>query len=103
MPEDHLTAERNVTGKALSYTVSRTVTRFCRSADRAIRRHVPRLCGIEAEGLHARFMRLLEEGRRVALVAGGAGRWITAELVNRLGAHSRFRLGAPATRSGWLG
>jgi hypothetical protein len=98
-----LVAERNGTDKALLYAVPRTVTRFCRSADRAIRRHhVPRLRGIEAEGLHARLMHLLEEGRRVALVAGGTGRWITAELMNRLGVHGRFRLGAPATRCGWL-
>ncbi|PIB07549.1 hypothetical protein B1C81_18580 [Streptomyces sp. HG99] len=49
--------ERNVTNKALSYTVLRTVTRFCQSADRTIQRHhVPRLRGIEAEDLHAQLV-----------------------------------------------
>lgn len=49
--------ERNVTNKALSYTVLRTVTRFCQSADRTIQRHhVPRLRGIEAEHLHAQLV-----------------------------------------------
>ncbi|GHH43043.1 UvrD-helicase domain-containing protein [Streptomyces candidus] len=49
--------ERNVTNKALSYTVLRTVTRFCQSADRVIQRHhVPHLRGIEAEHLHAQLV-----------------------------------------------
>ncbi|MEU5209329.1 UvrD-helicase domain-containing protein [Streptomyces sp. NPDC020742] len=49
--------ERNVTNKALSYTVLRTVTRFCQSADRTIKRHhVPRLRGVEAEDLHAQLV-----------------------------------------------
>ena len=49
--------ERNVTNKALSYTVLRTVTRFCQSADSAIQRHhVPRLRGIETEQLHAQLV-----------------------------------------------
>ncbi|MET7718148.1 UvrD-helicase domain-containing protein [Streptomyces sp. NPDC005407] len=49
--------ERNVTNKALSYTVLRTVTRFCQSADPTIQRHhVPRLRGIEAEDLHAQLV-----------------------------------------------
>ncbi|WP_405876541.1 UvrD-helicase domain-containing protein [Streptomyces sp. NBC_01136] len=52
--------ERNVTNKALSYTVLRTVTRFCQSADLAIQRyHVPRLRGIEAEHLHAQLVDLV--------------------------------------------
>lgn len=49
--------ERNVTNKALSYTVLRTVTRFCQSADSTIKRHhVPRMRGIEAEDLHAQLI-----------------------------------------------
>lgn len=49
--------ERNVTNKALSYTVLRTVTRFCQSADTTIQRyHVPRLRGIEVEDLHAQLV-----------------------------------------------
>lgn len=49
--------ERNVTNKALSYTVLRTVTRFCQSADLTIQRyHVPRLRGIEMEDLHAQLV-----------------------------------------------
>ncbi len=49
--------ERNVTNKALSYTVLRTVTRFCQSADRTIQRHhVPHLRGIEDEHLHAQLV-----------------------------------------------
>ena len=49
--------ERNVTNKALSYTVLRTVTRFCHSADSVIQRHhVPHLRGIEAEHLHAQLV-----------------------------------------------
>lgn len=49
--------EQNVTDKALSYTVLRTVTRFCQSADSIIKRHhVPRLRGIEAEDLHAQLV-----------------------------------------------
>ncbi|WP_411081607.1 UvrD-helicase domain-containing protein [Streptomyces sp. cmx-18-6] len=49
--------ERNVTNKALSYTVLRTVTRFCQSADSTIQRHhVPRLRGIEEEQLHAQLV-----------------------------------------------
>jgi superfamily I DNA/RNA helicase len=52
--------ERNVTNKALSYTVLRTVTRFCQSADPTIQRyHVPRLRGIEAEHLHAQLVDLV--------------------------------------------
>ncbi|WP_078969792.1 UvrD-helicase domain-containing protein [Streptomyces natalensis] len=44
---------RNVTNKALSYTVLRTVTRFCHSADTGLaRHHVPSLRGAEAEALH---------------------------------------------------
>ncbi|MEV0115299.1 UvrD-helicase domain-containing protein [Streptomyces sp. NPDC050844] len=49
--------ERSVTNKALSYTVLRTVTRFCQSADTTIQRyHVPRLRGIEVEDLHAQLV-----------------------------------------------
>ncbi|MDX6331480.1 MAG: hypothetical protein QOI83_3863 [Streptomycetaceae bacterium] len=48
---------RNVSNKALSYTVLRTVTRFCQSADRTIsHHHVPRLRGIEAEETHAQLV-----------------------------------------------
>ncbi|MGP4000624.1 UvrD-helicase domain-containing protein [Streptomyces sp. 8N706] len=49
--------ERKVTNKALSYTVLRTVTRFCQSAERTLKRHhVPRLRGVEAEDLHAQLV-----------------------------------------------
>ncbi|GHE11427.1 UvrD-helicase domain-containing protein [Streptomyces alanosinicus] len=49
--------ERDVTNKALSYTVLRTVTRFCQSADPMIQPyHVPRLRGIEMEDLHAQLV-----------------------------------------------
>ncbi|MFD7546029.1 UvrD-helicase domain-containing protein [Streptomyces sp. NPDC059816] len=49
--------DRNVTNKALSYTVLRTVTRFCQSADRTIKRHhVPALRGVEAADQHAQLV-----------------------------------------------
>ncbi|MBK3580470.1 UvrD-helicase domain-containing protein [Streptomyces sp. MBT65] len=52
--------ERDVTNKALSYTVLRTVTRFCQSADPTIQRyHVPRLRGIEVEDLHAQLVEVV--------------------------------------------
>ncbi|MEV6395907.1 UvrD-helicase domain-containing protein [Streptomyces sp. NPDC051907] len=42
--------------KALSHAVLRTVTRYCHSADRTLaRHHVPRLRGLEDEGLHAQL------------------------------------------------
>ena len=48
---------RNVTNKALPYTVLWTITRAHQSADRTIQRyHVPRLRGIEAEGMHAQLI-----------------------------------------------
>ncbi|MFB7555488.1 UvrD-helicase domain-containing protein [Streptomyces brevispora] len=52
--------ERNVTNKALSYTVLRTVTRFCQSADRTLQgHHVPHLRGIEAGDLHAQLVEIV--------------------------------------------
>ncbi|TDF44484.1 ATP-dependent helicase [Streptomyces sp. WAC05374] len=46
--------DRVVTNKALSYTVFRTVKRFCYSADTEIEaHHVPRLRGLETDTLHA--------------------------------------------------
>ncbi|MCL7497022.1 MULTISPECIES: UvrD-helicase domain-containing protein [Streptomyces] len=51
---------RKVTHKALSYTVLRTVTRFCQSADRDIGpHHVPPLRGAESEPLHAQLTELV--------------------------------------------
>lgn len=45
--------DREVTNKALSYTVMRTVIRFCQSADPVLRRHhVPWLRGIPDECVH---------------------------------------------------
>ncbi|MGW0819078.1 UvrD-helicase domain-containing protein [Streptomyces viridiviolaceus] len=46
--------DREVTQKALSNTILRTVTRFCHTADEAITsHHVPLLRGLEDVGLHA--------------------------------------------------
>ncbi|MCB5907204.1 UvrD-helicase domain-containing protein [Streptomyces pinistramenti] len=51
---------RKVTHKALSYTVLRTVTRFCQSADKDIgHQHVPSLRGAESEPLHRRLADLV--------------------------------------------
>jgi superfamily I DNA/RNA helicase len=48
--------EREVSQKALSNAMLRTVTRFCHAADPAItRHHVPRLRGLEDKGLHAQL------------------------------------------------
>ncbi|WP_326655028.1 UvrD-helicase domain-containing protein [Streptomyces sp. NBC_01750] len=48
--------ERDVTHKALSHAVLRTVTRYCHSADRTLtRHHVPRLRGLEDPDLHAQL------------------------------------------------
>ncbi|MBT2526996.1 ATP-dependent helicase [Streptomyces sp. ISL-99] len=50
--------ERDVSHKALSHAVLRTVTRFCHSADPVITRyHVPRLRGLEGTDLHAELSR----------------------------------------------
>lgn len=47
---------RDVSPRALSYTVLRTVTRYCHSADPTLtRRHVPGLRGLEADHLHAQL------------------------------------------------
>lgn len=47
---------RDVSARALSYCVVKTVTRFCQSADPQIEaRHVPPLRGIEAADLHAQL------------------------------------------------
>ncbi|MGV4924414.1 UvrD-helicase domain-containing protein [Streptomyces sp. BHT-5-2] len=51
---------RKVDNKALSYTVLRTVTRFCQSADKEIaHHHVPPLRGAESEPLHAQLAGLV--------------------------------------------
>ncbi|MFG2494736.1 UvrD-helicase domain-containing protein [Streptomyces caniferus] len=51
---------RKMTNKALSYTVLRTVTRFCQSADSEIApHHVPPLRGAESAPLHAQFAELV--------------------------------------------
>ncbi|PNE41825.1 UvrD-helicase domain-containing protein [Streptomyces noursei] len=51
---------RKVNNKALSYTVLRTVTRFCQSADKEIAHpHVPPLRGAEAEPLHTQLAGLV--------------------------------------------
>jgi hypothetical protein len=48
--------DRDLTSKTLSYTVLRTVTRYCHSADPTLtRHHVPRMRGLEADGLHAQL------------------------------------------------
>lgn len=48
--------EREVTPKALSHAVLRTVTRYCHSADRTLtRNHVPRLRGLEDKDLHTQL------------------------------------------------
>ncbi|MET7622271.1 UvrD-helicase domain-containing protein [Streptomyces sp. NPDC005408] len=48
--------ERDVTHKALSHTVLRTVTRYCHSADRTLtRHHVPRLRGLDDMDLHTQL------------------------------------------------
>lgn len=50
---------RTVTSKALSSTVLRTVTGFCRSADPDLAAHnVPRLRGAESDMLHAQLARI---------------------------------------------
>jgi superfamily I DNA/RNA helicase len=49
-------ADREVTHKALSQTVLKTVTRYCHSADRTINRHhVPRLRGLETPEQHTQL------------------------------------------------
>ncbi|MGG2465407.1 UvrD-helicase domain-containing protein [Streptomyces sp. RGM 3693] len=51
---------RKVNNKALSYTVLRTVTRFCQSADKEIaHHHVPPLRGAESEPLHTQLAGLV--------------------------------------------
>lgn len=51
---------RKMTNKALSYTVLRTVTRFCQSADSKIApHHVPPLRGAESAPLHAQLADLV--------------------------------------------
>jgi hypothetical protein len=52
--------ERDVTPKALSHAVLRTVTRYCHSADRTLtRHHVPRLRGLEDDTLHAQLAQIV--------------------------------------------
>jgi hypothetical protein len=51
--------DRRVSNRALSYTVFRTVQRFCQSADAEIHRyHVPFLRGLEAEEHHQQLVQL---------------------------------------------
>ncbi|MFB7631533.1 UvrD-helicase domain-containing protein [Streptomyces sp. NPDC056149] len=51
---------RKVNNKALSYTVLRTVTRFCQSADKELaHHHVPPLRGAESEPLHTQLATLV--------------------------------------------
>ena len=48
--------ERDVSHKALSHAVLRTVTRYCHSADPVItHHHVPQMRGLEAQDLHAQL------------------------------------------------
>ncbi|MGP3927224.1 UvrD-helicase domain-containing protein [Streptomyces sp. 8N616] len=52
--------ERDVSHKALSHTVLRTVTRYCHSADHTLaRHHVPHLRGLEAHALHTQLASLV--------------------------------------------
>ena len=49
-------AERDISQRALSHTLLRTVARFCHTADEAItRHHVPRLRGLENNDLHTQL------------------------------------------------
>jgi hypothetical protein len=51
---------RDLSPKTLSYTVLRTVTRFCHSAAPVLTsRHVPRMRGVEADDLHAQLAEIV--------------------------------------------
>ncbi|MGW1886932.1 UvrD-helicase domain-containing protein [Streptomyces sp. NPDC001970] len=53
-------AERDLTPRALAHATLRTLTRFCHSADPALRRHhVPRMRGLEAPGQHAQLAKVV--------------------------------------------
>jgi UvrD-like helicase family protein len=52
--------ERDISHKALSHAVLRTVTRYCHSADRTITPgHVPRLRGLDDKDLHAQLAQVV--------------------------------------------
>ncbi|HET6354173.1 UvrD-helicase domain-containing protein [Streptomyces sp.] len=52
--------ERDVSHRALSHAVLRTVTRYCHSADRTLtRHHVPHLRGLEDQDLHTQLAQIL--------------------------------------------
>ncbi|WP_032918260.1 UvrD-helicase domain-containing protein [Streptomyces rimosus] len=51
---------RRIGNRALSYSALRTVTRFCHSADSELTaQHVPRLRGVEADGMHAQLSEIV--------------------------------------------